>query len=159
FRLNGITLVVPPLRERVDEIAALARALIAAACDQSGRTHKPSLSEEALAKLLRYPWPGNVRELRNVVERAVLLCTGDVIKAEHLPGIDEAAAAGAAPAPKDAVPAPSTLREELAALERQRILDTLAECGGNQTRAAKRLGMRRQSLVARLDSYGIPRPR
>jgi DNA-binding NtrC family response regulator len=157
FRLNGITLVVPPLRERINEIPALAQKLAQAAGRQSGRPNEPSFSPEALARLERYGWPGNVRELRNVVERAVLLCTGDVITPEHLPGIRQAQAAtppGAGEAPRV-----ETLREELAALERKRILDALAECGGNQTRAAKLLGMRRQSLVARLDEYGIPRPR
>jgi DNA-binding NtrC family response regulator len=157
FRLNGITLVVPPLRERIGEIATLARDLVQAACRQSGRAQAPSFSPEALARLERYGWPGNVRELRNVVERAVLLCTGDVITPEHLPGIHGSAAR--TPLPGIDAPRAETLREELGALERKRILDTLAECGGNQTRAAKRLGMRRQSLVARLDEYGIPRPR
>ena len=156
FRLNGITLVVPPLRERAAEIAKLACELVAAACRQSGRSREPAFSPDALALLERYPWPGNVRELRNVVERAVLLCAGDVITREHLPGIADTVPPSAAP---DETPPPTTLRAELAALERKRILDALAECGGNQTRAAKLLGMRRQSLVARLDEYGIPRPR
>ena len=157
FRLNGITLVVPPLRERIGEIATLARELVQAACRHSGRTHPPSFSPDALARLERYGWPGNVRELRNVVERAVLLCADDVITLEHLPGLKEAAT----PPPVAGGDAPRTesLREELAMLERKRILDALAQCGGNQTRAAKQLGIRRQSLVARLDEYGIPRPR
>jgi DNA-binding NtrC family response regulator len=155
FRLNGITLVVPPLRERAGEIAQLARELVTAACRQSGRVREPAFSPDALALLEHYLWPGNVRELRNVVERAVLLCQGDLITREHLPGIAEPAPA----ARPDETPPPVSLRAELAALERKRILDALAECGGNQTRAAKLLGMRRQSLVARLDEYGIPRPR
>jgi DNA-binding NtrC family response regulator len=94
FRLNGFALEIPPLRERVDEIEPLARHFLDQACRQQGR--QAALSDDALAWLQRYPWPGNIRELRNVVERALLLCTGDVITREHLPA-HKAAAPGESP--------------------------------------------------------------
>jgi transcriptional regulator with AAA-type ATPase domain len=84
FRLNGISLTVPPLRERPGDIEPLARSFVASAVKVLDRP-APALSEEALRLLGSYCWPGNVRELRNVMERAVLLCDGSEIGAEHLP--------------------------------------------------------------------------
>jgi DNA-binding NtrC family response regulator len=85
FRLNGITLEIPPLRERTGEIEGLCANFIADNCRRSRRTDVPTLSREAVQLLKSYAWPGNIRELRNVIERAVLLCTGSRITAEHLP--------------------------------------------------------------------------
>lgn len=84
FRLNGISLVIPPLRERVAEIEPLARSFVAKACAQMRLRTPPELSREAIEALERHPWPGNIRELRNVIERSVVLCTGDRILPEHL---------------------------------------------------------------------------
>jgi DNA-binding NtrC family response regulator len=84
FRLNGISLIIPPLRERTAEIEPLARNFIAKACAQMRLRTPPELSPEALEMLLRHAWPGNIRELRNVIERSVVLCTGDRIMPEHL---------------------------------------------------------------------------
>jgi transcriptional regulator of acetoin/glycerol metabolism len=83
FRLNGVTIVIPPLRERRDEIERLAQAFLAAASRH--RPRPPRLSPEALGMLLAYSWPGNVRELRNVIERAVVLSKDDEIAPRHLP--------------------------------------------------------------------------
>src|SRR5262249_33281125 len=80
FRLNGVTLVVPPLRARLDEIDELATQFIREACARDQRATIPALSADALYRLRRYHWPGNVRELRNVVDRAVLLCRDGVIR-------------------------------------------------------------------------------
>jgi DNA-binding NtrC family response regulator len=162
--LNGVSLTLPPLRDRMVEIRGLAEAFIALACRQLGRTNAPRLSAEALALLEAYRWPGNIRELRNVIERAVLLCTESTITVEHLPAdkMRSPLVPSATPAssPPPSAPPPSAhLREEIDALERQRILDALAQCAGNQTQAAKLLGMSRATLVARLDAYGAPRPR
>jgi DNA-binding NtrC family response regulator/pSer/pThr/pTyr-binding forkhead associated (FHA) protein len=85
FRLNGITLEIPPLRERTGELEGLCANFIADSCRRSRRTDVPTLSREAVQLLRTYAWPGNIRELRNVIERAVLLCTGPRITAEHLP--------------------------------------------------------------------------
>src|SRR5262249_31137943 len=106
-RLSGISFAIPPLRERVDEIEGLARALIGEACQRMGRAREPELSPEVLALLQQYPWPGNIRELRNVIERAVLLCTGGRLELSHLPAekmsshfaARRTAHAAAAPAP------------------------------------------------------------
>ena len=84
FRLNGIALVIPPLRDRPEEIEGLARHFVGEACRSSGR-EPPGLSREALQILLAYPWPGNIRELRSVIERAVVLCEADRLTPAHLP--------------------------------------------------------------------------
>src|SRR6185503_17728256 len=85
FRLNGIALTIPPLRERVLEIAPLVEVFVDAACQELDRGVRPLLSAEARALLERYAFPGNVRELRNIVDRAVVLCAEDEILPEHLP--------------------------------------------------------------------------
>ena len=85
FRLNGITLVIPPLRERVSEIPGLAEAFLRQAAERNGLEGCDGISSEALSVLAEYNWPGNIRELRNVMERAVLLSNGAVIGLEHLP--------------------------------------------------------------------------
>jgi len=83
FRLAGVPLRIPPLRERTDEIPAMARSFIDEACAQSRRA-RPEISPAAMDALVEYPWPGNVRELRNVVARAALVCAGAVVLPEHL---------------------------------------------------------------------------
>ncbi|KYF53572.1 Fis family transcriptional regulator, partial [Sorangium cellulosum] len=85
FRLNGVTFTIPPLRQRIADIAPLAELFAARACAAFERSQIPAISGEVLALLERYPWPGNIRELRNVMERAVMLCAGDRLLPEHLP--------------------------------------------------------------------------
>jgi DNA-binding NtrC family response regulator len=159
FRLNGALLVVPPLRERRSEIEPLATAFIQAACADLGRRPVPALRPESLHMLQSYDWPGNVRELRNFVERAVLVATGPELLPEHFP-IQRMASTlplrriGASDA-SETIPPPSSRADS----ERERILAVLAECGGNQSRAAKALGISRTTLVSRLNDYGTPRPR
>ena len=159
FRLSAFTAVVPPLRQRPSEILPLARRFAAEATRPLKRP-APVLSDQAAALLQRHDWPGNIRELRNAIELAVLLTEGDVIEAEHLSldrqsppaaAITEDPPAATAPASPDQ---PDAQQEE-----RERILRVLAECGGNQTKAARQLGMARGTLLARLDAYGVPRPR
>jgi DNA-binding NtrC family response regulator len=175
FRLNGISLVIPPLRERPGEIEALARAFLAAG--RAPGAPEPTLSPAAVAALRAHPWPGNVRELRNVMGRALVLSGGGTIEPEHLklePPRPSAAPVSAStpestPAPQPAAapqPAPAPagntgqpLSAAIDALEKQRILDALERCAGNQSRAAKMLGISRGTLLSRLDAFGIPRPR
>jgi DNA-binding NtrC family response regulator len=182
FRLNGVTLVIPPLRERVSEIEGLCRAFVAQAWRRAGRSTEPAISEEALALLQRYRWPGNIRELRNIMERAVLLCPDDIILPEQLPlekmSANSVPLESSVPIEKGAPRAPEVvtvpartrsstdgagglagLRDEMVAMERQEVLDALARCAGNQTQAAKMLGISRGTLVSRLNAYKIPRPR
>ena len=163
YRLAGHTVVVPPLRDRRREIEGLAQELIAKACTQAQRP-APRLTPEAIALLERYTWPGNIRELRNVLECAVLLASEGRIEASMLPARLRHPQEEAAPEPE---PRPERKRDnrlaplptELDALERDRILEAIEAHGGNQTRAAKQLGISRKTLMRRLDDYGIPRPR
>jgi two-component system response regulator AtoC len=161
YRLNGISLEIPPLRERRLEIRALAEAFIAQIA--GGEAGAPRLSVEAARLLEGHAWDGNIRELRNVMDRALLLCDGDTIEPEHLPletirGAASPARAAAVPMSSEAPAAsPSGLTAEDHA-ERSRIIEALEAVAGNQTRAARRLGMSRSTLLARLDSLGIPRP-
>ncbi|HEY0988897.1 MAG TPA: sigma 54-interacting transcriptional regulator [Kofleriaceae bacterium] len=161
FRLNGVSFVIPPLRDRVVEIAPLAERFLAAASRTLDRTEPLRLSPEALAYLERHSWPGNVRELRNVMERAAVLVSGDAIVPADLPShVTRAGSAiraeGTAPT-KEPRRSPSTDTD--AAAERQRIIDALERCAGNQTRAAKLLGISLRTLVNRLAEHDIPRPR
>jgi transcriptional regulator with PAS, ATPase and Fis domain len=186
YRLDGISMTVPPLRERIDEIAGLARLFIARLWCTLDRQHMPPrLSIEALRMLEQHPWPGNVRELKNVIERAVLLCDdGAVIEPEQViihvrrprgstpplgydpKGYDPKATPplgfdpkGTPPPPPPPVNLATTVRREVASLERERIIAALAQTAGNQTHAAKLLGISRATFVTKLALYGIDRPR
>ena len=181
FRLNGISITIPPLRERRLEVEPLARSFIKRMAAQMMWQSTPSLSEEALEALLLYMWPGNIRELRNVMERAVVLSGGGTILVDHLrlgaeavsmPPSHSVSSVSSASA---TVPPPPHSRPDLAGLqqfapivplrmrageeERGRIQEALERCGGNQTQAAEMLGISRRTLLTRLDLYGLPRPR
>jgi DNA-binding NtrC family response regulator len=135
------------------------------------------MTNELLGVLENYAWPGNVRELKNAIERAVTLCTGDMIDVHHLdpqgvgftahrPQVRE----DAAPVAVQTVPfLPNSdsasglglhedARRAARDLERRRIAEAMERCGGNQTRAAKLLRISRRTLVARLTEYGFARP-
>jgi DNA-binding NtrC family response regulator len=144
FRLDGVALEIPPLRERRVEIAPLARHFIRLQAAALGMT-PPKLDPAAVAILERHPFPGNARELRNLIERALLLCEGGTLTTEHLM---------LETPPREAEPA--TLIDED---EKTRVLAALDECAGNQTRAAAKLGITRRALIVRLERYGVPRPR
>jgi DNA-binding NtrC family response regulator len=159
FRLGGVVLTLPPLRERPSDIEPLARSFASAACQQLERG-PIDLAESTLDALRAYSWPGNVRELRNAIERAVILAADDVIKPEQLPpAIRDAQRA----APKEASRAPeldaASFRAEVKALDRERVVEALERANGNQTRAAELLGISRRTLVSRLHEFGLPRPR
>jgi two-component system response regulator AtoC len=161
FRLNGISLSIPPLRERRSEIAELARIFVAQACQEGGRAPL-GIASEARAALEAYSWPGNIRELKNVMERAVVLCDGAEIGLGQLPM--EKMGGPEDPTGEvhtDGRPADGDLtggKADLRAVERQRIIDALAACAGNQSRAAKMLGIPRRTFISKLDLYDIPRP-
>jgi transcriptional regulator with AAA-type ATPase domain len=152
FRLNGICIRIPPLRDRLDEIEPLAKQFLDAVCLTSKQPVTPTLAPGALDALRGYDWPGNIRELRNVIERALLLSSGGVIRAEHL-GLH-----GASGGTLNVAPGPAGLdgRQED---ERRRIVEALERCVWNQTYAAELLGISRRTLVTRLQRYGIARPR
>jgi transcriptional regulator with PAS, ATPase and Fis domain len=155
FRLNGVSIRIPPLRERRDEIVPLAERLFADAYARMQRPPMP-LSPNVARALVGYAWPGNVRELRNVAERAVLLASGGVVDTNHL--VFEEALSGPA-LPIDHSQSDVALPAQLEALERDRVLRALDETGGNQTLAAKRLGITRRQLIGRIEAFGLPRPR
>jgi two-component system response regulator AtoC len=160
FRLAGISLLIPPLRERPQEIELLVTTFVAVACRQIDRAVPLAVSVAALDRLRAHAWPGNVRELRNVIERAVVLCAGDTILPEHLPP--------ALLKPREAPRALATsgalehgaadLHGDIKSVERARIADALERCGGNQSRAAKLLGIARGTLISRIAEFGLRRP-
>lgn len=180
FRLNGISLTIPPLRERPEDIEPLIRMFLAASGRDLERADPLTISPRALAVLQSYSWPGNIRQLRNAVERGALLCTAGTIDVD-LPleiaranpialAVPKAVAMPAAvpsPMPSDSETAPpvaagdevARLKEEVRRAERTRIEEALKACAGNQTRAAELLGISRRTLVARLADLDISRPR
>jgi DNA-binding NtrC family response regulator len=137
YRLNVVELVVPPLSDRPDDLLPLVSQF---AGEFAGGPVR--LSPQATQCLLAYRWPGNVRELRNAVQRACLLCRGDIILPEHLP--PKIAALAASPGQAGAAPG------RLSQVERATIVATLEECGGNRTHAAKKLGISRRALIYKL---------
>jgi two-component system, NtrC family, response regulator AtoC len=175
YRVSGMILRIPPLRERPKEIEPLARHFLRMFCARSA-TPEPTLSPAALQALLSYSWPGNVRELRNVTERAVLLVEGNTIEREHIllepnpmtPAESELASySDELEAPTgvyNALPGPPKLPSLPGSaggrdLERQRIIQALDASGGNQTRAAEALQVSRRTLINRMIEFGLPRPR
>jgi transcriptional regulator with PAS, ATPase and Fis domain len=169
YRLNGVSLTIPPLRARLTELEPLARGFVMEACRQLERPPL-GIADDALQALAAHDWPGNVRELKNAIERAAVLCPEDVIRREHLPSVmalsrwpDPAPALKGGLEPKVAPLAaqldPERFAAQLAGLERERIVNALDKTGGNQTEAAKLLGMARRTLISRLDALQLPRPR
>jgi len=157
FRLNGVALVIPPLRERPLEIDVLATAFLSSACRDLERCSPLVFSSAAMDLLRRHAWPGNVRELRNAVERAAVMCTGAVILPEHLPPSLLAKTQAVRVVTPSPVPAQANLQAEIKALERSRIVEALDRCQGNQSEAARQLGMPRRTLVSRLKELGLTR--
>jgi two-component system, NtrC family, nitrogen regulation response regulator NtrX len=146
FRLNVLPIVVPPLRERGDDILLLAEHFLRRFAAESGRKAK-RLSIDAGRALRSYDWPGNVRELRNLMERVTILVSDESISAADL-GLGERS-------PMLLSAAGGTLREARDEFERQFILRKLRECGGNVSRTAENLGVERSNLYRKLNAYGI----
>ena len=158
YRINNVTIEIPPLRERRGEIAGLARAFAARSRSAHGAV---VFADDAIGALERHACPGNIRELRSTIERALMVAAGAPIRATHL-SIErpsQRTVDTTMPIPTVAYDGTTSLAASVAELERKRILDTLERCGGNQTRAARELGISRNTLLARLDTYGLPRPR
>ncbi len=154
FRVNGISVVIPPLRDRPAELEPLARQFLADAAQREKRT-VPEFTLDALDVLRAWPWPGNIRELKNVIDRAVLLAGDETLSSEAL-GL------GGAVAPRREVTSSvssSNLRDEREAAEKRAVIDALDKTGGNQTKAAELLGVSRRTLVSRLQQYGLTKPR
>ncbi|MBM3307371.1 MAG: sigma-54-dependent Fis family transcriptional regulator [Candidatus Eisenbacteria bacterium] len=144
FRLNVVTIVVPPLRERLEDVPLLVEHFLRLHAPEGIKPKK--ISPRAMRLLMTYAWPGNVRELENAVQRAVVLSRGETIFPEQLPpsvratGSEEPGPAGG-----------RTMRE----IERDVIVRTLKETGGNRTNAAKILGISRRTLQNKIREYGV----
>jgi two-component system response regulator HydG len=148
YRLNVVTLSLPPLRDRVEDIPLLATHFLKKFASKNGKQVK-GFTPEAMDRLLKYPWPGNVRELENGVERAVVLLAGEYIREQDLPSAIALSGAGASPAGVNIQD--MTLDE----IERVAILDALEGAGGNKSETARKLGITRKTLHAKLQRYGV----
>ncbi|HTM87163.1 MAG TPA: sigma-54 dependent transcriptional regulator [Terriglobales bacterium] len=146
YRVNTVEIVLPPLRERRDDIAVLAHSFLQGFNQRHHRTVQ-RISAAALCALEEYAWPGNVRELQNVIERAIVICEGSEIAIEHLPSQFAAwpeAEAG------------SSFDEEVRNFKRRLVLRTLAECGNNKVQAARFLKIARSSIHRLIEELDIP---
>jgi len=147
FRLSGVTLTLPPLRDRAPEDRQAMVERVHGELLREVPGSPTALSAEVLERLLAYPWPGNVRELRQVLDRALLLGRGQpILQVEHLPG-----ELRARPGPGDRRHTPMTLDE----MERQQIERALRYHAGNRTRASKELGISRATLINKIKLYGL----
>ena len=149
YRLNVVTLEVPSLRERREDISLLADFFLKQYAEKNRRLIK-GFTPKAMDLLIRHEWPGNVRELENVVERAVIMARGDLISQGELPDAIRGLDGEMENAEIDLSPGRS-LRE----VERDMILRTLEDTGGNRTRAAEILGISRRTLQLKLKEYGV----
>ena len=162
YRLNVFEIHISPLRERPEDILALAEVFL----EDLGRTMgRPAagISRDAREWLLAYSWPGNVRELRNAIERAILLCDGGLIAREHLPAVVGQPVAGRAEAvpssgdngsldPAASIPSGGV---DLQAMDRSFVEKALHQTRGNKSKAARLLGLSRAQLYSRLEKYGL----
>jgi DNA-binding NtrC family response regulator len=147
YRLNVIEIRLPPLRERKEDIRLLVDHFIASFTKRDGR-EIGGISREALDRLCKRPLPGNVRELENIIERAVVLCRGGTIRTEDLPPGPEPGPGGERERPGAARP---DYQDAMADFERRLIGEALGNAGGNQSEAARSLGMTERHLRSRLE--------
>ncbi|MBA3684931.1 MAG: sigma-54-dependent Fis family transcriptional regulator, partial [Planctomycetes bacterium] len=163
YRLRVVTIALPPLVDRLDDLPALVRHILGRVARRLSRSL--ALTDEAMAVLSRHGWPGNVRELKHVLEEAAVLATGGIISAEHLAIAGDANAAGQPSGLRSAVQsaaarliahAPGAVwRTLLDEIEDPMIRAALAHTEGNQLKAAELLGINRITLKKRMDELGI----
>jgi two-component system response regulator HydG len=149
YRLNVVPITLPPLRERKEDIPALAQHFFEVYRDKNQKELK-DISNKAMDLLTRYDWPGNIRELENCLERAVILARGEVIAPADLPPHIQALSGREEGQALD-FPSGISLEE----VEKALILKTLEETGGNRSRAAEILGINRRTLLNKLKEYGM----
>ena len=145
YRISAISVYLPPLRERREDIMPLANAFLKRFASQANRVIK-GFSPGAIERLTGFEWPGNVRQLQNEVQRAVLLCEGDEVDSADL-SITKVRTSG-----EESLDTNFTLLE---GVERNAIVQMLKETGGNKLETAKRLGIGRQTLYNKIKAYGI----
>ena len=150
YRLNVVTVMIPPLRERREDVPELAAFLLRRAAARL-KLHVPAVTDNAMALLSGGAWPGNVRELEHCLERALILSRSGVIRKEHidLPENPESVD------PLDDIPLEEGLHDAVARLERRMIEHALASSAGNRTRAAEMLKINRRLLYDKLREYGL----
>ncbi len=147
YRLNVVSLSIPPLRERRADIPPLVDHFVTRFARENRKALK-GVSREAMDQLVKYDYPGNVRELENIIERAVVLARGELITTEELPF-------GRRQAGEESAAVRQSLRQALEHLERRMIAEALEEAGGNQSRAAQRLGLSERMLRYKLKKYRL----
>ena len=140
FRINTIHINIPPLRNRKEDIVPLAERFIVRYGEKYNKTGL-MLSGEAAEKLKAYPWEGNIRELQNVIEKAVIMCDGDIISPDHIE--------------LHTSQRPLNESQTLEEMERQTIAGAIAQCGGNLSQVAQQLGITRQTLYNKIKRYGL----
>ena len=147
YRINVVPLSVPPLRQRLGDVPLIVQSIIERLALKSGKSIG-GVTATAMERMLAHLWPGNVRELINAMEFAFVLCPSGLIDAEHLPpkigDVHGADGAGA-----------SAVRRGRPGLERERLVEVLKQCGGNQSQAARVLGVSRVTVWKRIKNYGI----
>ena len=153
YRLNVVPIAVPPLRERRDDIPLLVDHFLAKYAREFNRDVR-GVSAGALEVLARYDWPGNVREMENIIQRSVVLAGGPVLQLQDLPLDLALPETGARLGEDTGLP----LREAREQFERQYVLRVLERVGWNQSRAARVLGLHRNTLLSKLGAWGIRRP-
>jgi transcriptional regulator with PAS, ATPase and Fis domain len=154
YRLNVFPIRIPPLRERKEDIPLLVEYFISKYCLEI-KTSVKTISKEALDALMGYKWKGNVRELENAIERAVILCDGDVITPEHFV-LDKHSVFDSAQAPRtEGGTLESVAKEALRIAESKRIISALKETKGNKSRAAEILQVSYKTLLTKIKEYGL----
>ncbi len=156
YRLNVIPIIIPPLRERLEDIGPLTDHFIDKYADKESRLLK-GITDDARKTLLAYEWPGNVRELENAIENAVVMCEGDHIESEDLPGYLKGKKNTASSPLMDIVMDDNELgyKDKLEACEREIIRQALIENDNNKTRAAKNLGFTLRTLRNKVKKYNL----
>ena len=147
FRLNVMTILIPPLRERIDDIPLLAERFVISCSERIGRASPPRLTNDAMRRLMSYSWPGNVRELENVIERSIVLCDGENLSEPclpHIPGTDELQE-------EENLSIKQAERDLEISLIRKALLKTV----GNRTHAAKILEISHRALLYKMKEYGL----
>ncbi|HVO23204.1 MAG TPA: sigma-54 dependent transcriptional regulator [Candidatus Margulisiibacteriota bacterium] len=155
YRLNVVSISLPPLRDRRDDVSLLIRHFLRLKSRQLGLPEK-SFMNEALDLLMQYSWPGNVRELENVIERAMVLSPAVVMTREDLPGYLANCDATSHPAQQSVLRGEARLSEAVDQFEQELIRSALTQAQNNQTRAAEILGTTRRVLKYKMDKLGIP---
>jgi Nif-specific regulatory protein len=147
YRLNVFPIYLPPLRERRTDILLLAEHFL----EKFNKEHQKNIrriSTPAIDMIMQYHWPGNVRELQNCMERAILICEGEAIKAHHLPPTLQTAESSD-------TQVKLTFNQAVEAVEKELIIETLKKTNGNRTKAAEELDLTQRIINYKIDKYGI----